>query len=89
MLIAFPLGLLGMAVVFDIIYLVTGTRGWSTVSFWMIAAGVISGLIAAQLPDGYLGTYPNDKRWTAWDVWVHKYDLIGLLRHDSEIVGNQ
>jgi len=36
-------------------------------------------LVAAQLPDGYLGTYTDDKRWTSWDVWVHKYDLIGLL----------
>ena len=38
-------------------------------------------LIAEQLPDGYLGTYTDDKRWTAWDVWVHKYDLIGLLSY--------
>jgi DUF1680 family protein len=38
-------------------------------------------LIAAQLPDGYLGTYTDDKRWTSWDVWVHKYDLIGLLSY--------
>ncbi len=30
-------------------------------------------LIAEQLPDGYQGTYTADKRWTAWDVWVHKY----------------
>jgi uncharacterized membrane protein len=47
MLITFPLGLLGMAVIFDFIYLATGTVGWTVVSFWMIAAGVISGLIAA------------------------------------------
>ncbi len=38
-------------------------------------------LVAAQLPDGYLGTYTGDKRWTSWDVWVHKYDLIGLLSY--------
>ena len=38
-------------------------------------------LIAAQLPDGYLGTYTDDKRWTSWDVWVHKYDLLGLLAY--------
>lgn len=36
-------------------------------------------LIDAQLPDGYLGTYTDDQRWTSWDVWSHKYDLIGLL----------
>jgi DUF1680 family protein len=38
-------------------------------------------LMAAQLPDGYLGTYTDDKRWTSWDVWVHKYDLLGLLSY--------
>lgn len=38
-------------------------------------------LMATQHPDGYLGTYTDDKRWTRWDVWVHKYDLIGLLNY--------
>ena len=38
-------------------------------------------LMATQRPDGYLGTYSDDKRWTQWDVWVHKYDLIGLLNY--------
>ena len=46
------------------------------------------GLIAAQLPDGYLGTYTDDKRWASWDVWVHKYDLIGLL-HYYQSTGDQ
>lgn len=38
-------------------------------------------LMAAQLPDGYLGTYLEKDRWTSWDVWVHKYDLLGLLAY--------
>jgi DUF1680 family protein len=38
-------------------------------------------LMATQRPDGYLGTYVDAKRWTSWDVWVHKYDLIGLLNY--------
>ncbi len=38
-------------------------------------------LIATQLPDGYLGTYTDDQRWTSWDVWSHKYNLIGLLAY--------
>jgi DUF1680 family protein len=38
-------------------------------------------LMKAQRPDGYLGTYIDAKRWTSWDVWVHKYDLIGLLNY--------
>jgi DUF1680 family protein len=40
---------------------------------------VVSRLLKTQEADGYLGTYPGDKRWTRWDVWVHKYDLLGLL----------
>lgn len=46
-LIPFPLGLLTTSVVFDIIHLLTGGGKWSVVSFWMIAAGVIGGLLAA------------------------------------------
>lgn len=38
-------------------------------------------LLATQLDDGYLGTYTDDKRWTSWDVWSHKYDLIGLMAY--------
>ncbi|MDZ4807971.1 MAG: glycoside hydrolase family 127 protein [Bacteroidota bacterium] len=38
-------------------------------------------LIAAQLPDGYLGTYDTASHWTSWDVWSHRYDLMGLLRY--------
>ena len=47
MLIVFPLGLLATSVVFDIIHLATGSPMWGEVSFWMIAAGVIGGLLAA------------------------------------------
>lgn len=46
-LIPFPLGLLATAVVFDLIHIVTGSGPWALVSFWMIAAGVIGGLLAA------------------------------------------
>lgn len=42
---------------------------------------VARALVAAQLPDGYLGTYLDERRWTSWDVWVHKYDLIGLIAY--------
>jgi len=52
MLIVFPLGLLAMAVLFDVIHLATGNGYWSEVAYWMIAAGVISGLLAA--PFGFI-----------------------------------
>jgi DUF1680 family protein len=46
-----------------------------------IAGRVAKALAATQGPDGYLGTYPAARRWTGWDVWVHKYNLIGLLSY--------
>lgn len=46
-LIVYPLGLLSGAVIFDVIYLVTGNTTWTTVSYWMIAGGIIGGLLAA------------------------------------------
>ena len=47
MLIPFPLGLLAMAVIFDVIRLVNGSVALGTSAYYMIAAGVISGLVAA------------------------------------------
>jgi uncharacterized membrane protein len=47
MLIVLPLGLLAMAVVFDIIYLVGGDETFADVAFWDITAGIIGGLAAA------------------------------------------
>src|SRR5215212_6168280 len=46
-LVVFPLGLLATAVVFDILGLITDVEGFGTASYYMIAAGVLSGLLAA------------------------------------------
>lgn len=47
MLVPFPFGLLATAAIFDLIYLIGGNSTMTTVSYWMIAAGIIGGLIAA------------------------------------------
>jgi uncharacterized membrane protein len=47
MLIVFPLGLLAMAVIFDVIGLILHSGTWSGVALWMIGAGIVGGLIAA------------------------------------------
>ena len=44
-------------------------------------AETADGLCKCQLEDGYLGTYEDAKRWTSWDVWAHKYNLIGLVTY--------
>ncbi|MEQ1687069.1 MAG: beta-L-arabinofuranosidase domain-containing protein [Sphingopyxis sp.] len=48
--------------------------------------GVVRDLIAAQESDGYLGTYLPEDRFAMhegaeWDVWSHKYGLLGLLTY--------
>jgi uncharacterized membrane protein len=47
MLIVFPLGLLAMAVVFDLFAIGLSQGYWSEIAYWIIAAGVITGLLAA------------------------------------------
>lgn len=47
MLIVFPLGLLGMAVVFDILAFALGNGYWSEIALWMMVAGIVTGLLAA------------------------------------------
>jgi len=47
MLIVFPLGLLATAVLFDVVWLVRRTPGWTASSYHMIVVGVIAGLAAA------------------------------------------
>ncbi len=46
----------------------------------------VAELIKAQEPDGYLGTYTPNQRFglyegADWDVWSHKYCLMGLLTY--------
>ena len=42
---------------------------------------IVDVLIACQNEDGYLGTYLPQNYWTDWDVWAHKYNLLGLLSY--------
>jgi uncharacterized membrane protein len=52
MLIVFPLGLLAMAVIFDLFALGLEDGYWSEISYWMMAAGIVTGLLAA--PFGFI-----------------------------------
>lgn len=61
-LIVFPLGLLATGVVFDTIFLIGGNRTFATVAYWMIASGIIGGVLAAAF--GWLDWFaiPSDTR---------------------------
>lgn len=52
MLVPFPFGLLATAVVFDVVYLIWAVPAMATVSYWMVAAGVVGGFAAA--PFGFI-----------------------------------
>jgi len=47
MLIVFPLGLLAVASIFDVIYVCAHNSHWADLSYWIIASGIFGGLIAA------------------------------------------
>ena len=53
---------------------------------WEAGSGVrekveqaVTGLQAAQGPDGYIGAYTPENRLWNWDVWGRKYTMLGLL----------
>jgi uncharacterized membrane protein len=47
MLIVFPLGLLGMSVIFDIVHFAAGDEIFAAVAYWMMVAGLAGGALAA------------------------------------------
>lgn len=61
-LIVFPLGLLGTAVVFDILHMIWGNSVFAVAAYWMMAAGLIGGLLAT--PFGLIDWFaiPSDTR---------------------------
>jgi uncharacterized membrane protein len=91
MLIIYPLGLLSMAVIFDILYLIFGNRLLPTASFYMIAAGVLGGLLAAIFGFIDWSGLPNNTRakniglWHGLGNFVIVLLFVGswLLRRDN------
>ena len=67
-------------------YLHAAARAWKYSGNEQLKAQmdrIVDILISCQLEDGYLGTYLPANYWTAWDVWAHKYNLLGLLSYYS------
>jgi uncharacterized membrane protein len=81
MLIVFPLGLLSTAVIFDIVYLVSGNSQWTVVAYYMIGAGIIGGLAAAVF--GWLDwvAIPSGTRARRLGLWhgVGNVVVVGLF----------
>jgi uncharacterized membrane protein len=81
MLIVFPLGLLATAVIFDIFYLSSGNMLLPTASYYMIAAGVLGGLLAAIF--GFIDwlALPNGSRAKNIGLWhgLGNVLIVGLF----------
>lgn len=90
-LIPFPLGLLTASVIFDVVAMLTGSGGWSEISYWMIGAGVIGGVAAAVFGLIDWLAIPSGTRAKAVGMWhgatnVVMVTLFGvgwLLRSDA------
>jgi uncharacterized membrane protein len=79
MLIVFPLGLLATAVVFDVIHLAGAGTTMTIVSYWMIAAGIIGGFLAA--PFGWIDWFaiPRGTRAKSIGLWHGAGNVVVLL----------
>ncbi len=76
MLIVFPLGLLAAAVVFDLIWLGQRNPAFNVVSFWLLALGLIGGLIAAVFGIwDWFAIPPHTRAWR-----------IGLIHGGANVV---
>ncbi|HEY0427613.1 MAG TPA: DUF2231 domain-containing protein [Pyrinomonadaceae bacterium] len=72
-MIVFPLGLLATGVVFDAIFLIWKNPMMATVAYWMIAAGIIGGFLAA--PFGWIDWFAIPQNTRAKSVGL----LHGLV----------
>lgn len=79
MLIVFPLGLLAVAVIFDIISLATGNGFWATMAYYMIAAGIIGGLAAALFGLIDYLAIPRNTRAKTIGLWHGAINLVVVL----------
>ena len=91
MLIVFPLGLLAMAIIFDVIAIALGNGYWSEIAFWMIASGVVTGLLAAPfglidwlaIPSGTRAKRLGALHGIGNVVVIALFALSWLLRRDA------
>ena len=79
MLIVFPLGLLAGAVIFDVIRVVNQSQALGTTSYHMIAAGVVSGLVAAVF--GFIDwlAIPSNTRAKSVGAWHAVGNVVVVL----------
>ena len=78
MMIVFPLGLLVAAIIFDVLYLVTGNEVLAAVAFYNIAGGVIGGLLAAIFGFRDYAAIPRGTRAKRVGIW-HGFGNLAVM----------
>lgn len=78
-LIVFPLGLLASSLGFDIGYLRTGNSEFAVVSFWLISAGILGGLLAAIFGVIDWWAIPSKTRAKTVGLWHGGGNLVVVL----------
>jgi uncharacterized membrane protein len=78
-LIVFPLGLLATAAIFDVITLSTTDGKWSMMAWYMIAAGIIGGLLAAVFGLIDWIAIPANTRAKAIGLWHGGLNVLVVL----------
>jgi uncharacterized membrane protein len=76
MLIAFPLGLFPVAVIFDLIFLGTANARWADISFWLITGGLLGGLAAALFGTIDWWAIPSGTRAKRIGLWHGGINLL-------------
>ena len=79
MLIVYPLGLLSTGVIFDLLYIWLKNPAFPVVSFWMITAGLIGGLLAAIVGFTEWLAVPNNSRAKAIGLYHGLGNLVIVL----------
>jgi uncharacterized membrane protein len=79
MLVVFPLGLLVMGVIFDVIYKATGSGGFSDAAYFNISAGILSGLLAAVFGFWDWLHIPGGTRARAIGAWHGGGNVVVIL----------
>lgn len=93
MLVVFPLGLFATAVLFDILYLISGDPALPNVSYYLIAAGLVGGAIAAVFGIiDWLGLPYNSRAWNIGlmhgiaNLFILALFLLSWLRRGRDLI---
>jgi uncharacterized membrane protein len=79
MLIVFPLGLLATSLGFDVGYLTTGSPELAAVSFWLISAGILGGLLSAVFGAIDWWAIPSQTRAKVIGLWHGAGNVVVVL----------